>query len=230
MDTFAIPLAFLAGILSLLSPCVLPMIPVVASSATQSSRKGIVTLALGLSLSFAFAGTILTFALISLGLSPEVLRYFSAVLLLAIAVTILVPKAGEWLTLKLSQLTSKLPSQNINGNGVMTQFAVGASLGLVWLPCVGPTLGAAIALASTGQSMFSAFLVMLAFGVGTAIPLIGFSLLMKNSIGKWLNGGLVGKKIMGISLIILALTILTGFDRTLEALALEIMPEWLYNI
>ncbi|MDB2387070.1 cytochrome c biogenesis CcdA family protein [Shewanella sp.] len=230
MDTFAIPLAFLAGILSLLSPCVLPMIPVVASSATQSSRKGIVTLALGLSLSFAFAGTILTFALISLGLSPEVLRYFSAVLLLAIAVTILVPKAGEWLTLKLSQLTSKLPSQNINGNGVMTQFAVGASLGLVWLPCVGPTLGAAIALASTGQSMFSAFLVMLAFGVGTAIPLIGFSILMKNSIGKWLNGGLVGKKIMGISLIILALTILTGFDRTLEALALEIMPEWLYNI
>ncbi|MEZ9819854.1 cytochrome c biogenesis CcdA family protein [Shewanella sp. 10N.286.45.A1] len=230
MDTFAIPLAFLAGILSLLSPCVLPMIPVVASSAVQSSRKGIVTLALGLSLSFAFAGTVLTFALISLGLSPEVLRYFSATLLLAIAITILVPKAGEWLTLKLSLLTSKLPSHNVNGSGVMTQFAVGASLGLVWLPCVGPTLGAAIALASTGQSMLSAFMVMLAFGVGTAIPLVGFSLLMKNSIGKWLNGGLIAKKIMGLSLIILSLTIFTGFDRTLEALALELMPEWLYNI
>ncbi|MEZ9200461.1 cytochrome c biogenesis CcdA family protein [Shewanella sp. 10N.286.54.B9] len=230
MDTFAIPLAFLAGVLSLLSPCVLPMIPVVASSAVQSSRKGIVMLALGLSLSFALAGTVLTFALISLGLSPELLRYFSATLLLAIALTILIPKAGEWLTLKLSLLTSKLPDHHISGNGVMTQFAVGASLGLVWLPCVGPTLGAAIALASTGQSMGSAFVVMLAFGVGTAIPLIGFSLLMKNSVGKWLTGGAIAKKIMGLSLIILSLTIFTGFDRTLEALALEIMPEWLYNI
>ncbi|QDO82674.1 cytochrome c biogenesis protein CcdA [Shewanella psychropiezotolerans] len=230
MDTFAIPLAFAAGILSLLSPCVLPMIPVVASSAMRSSRKGIITLALGLSLSFAFAGTVLTFALISLGLSPEVLRYFSAALLLIIAAVILIPKAGDWLTLKLSMLTSRLPSHQVDGEGVMTQFAVGASLGLVWLPCVGPTLGAAIALASTGQSMGSAFIIMLAFGIGTAIPLIGFSLLMKNSLGKWISGGAVAKKVMGLSLIILSLTIFTGFDRTLEALALDIMPEWLYNI
>ncbi len=230
MDTFAIPLAFLAGLLSLLSPCVLPMIPLVASSAVRSSRKGIFMLALGLSLSFALAGTILTFALISLGLSPEVLRYFSASLLLFIAVAVLVPSVGDWLSTRLSLLTSRLPGQNVAGDGVMTQFAVGASLGLVWLPCVGPTLGAAIALASTGQSMGSAFLVMLSFGVGTAIPLVGFSFLMKNSLSKWITTAALAKKVMGISLIVLSLSIFSGFDRTLEALALEIMPEWLYNI
>ena len=230
METFAIPLAFLAGLLSLLSPCVLPMIPLVASSAVRSSRKGIFMLALGLSLSFALAGTILTFALISLGLSPEVLRYFSASLLLFIAVAVLVPSVGDWLSTRLSLLTSRLPGQNVAGDGVMTQFAVGASLGLVWLPCVGPTLGAAIALASTGQSMGSAFLVMLSFGVGTAIPLVGFSFLMKNSLSKWITTAALAKKVMGISLIVLSLSIFSGFDRTLEALALEIMPEWLYNI
>ena len=230
METFAIPLAFLAGLLSLLSPCVLPMIPLVASSAVRSSRKGIFMLALGLSLSFALAGTILTFALISLGLSPEVLRYFSASLLLFIAVAVLVPSVGDWLSTRLSLLTSRLPGQNVTGDGVMTQFAVGASLGLVWLPCVGPTLGAAIALASTGQSMGSAFLVMLSFGVGTAIPLVGFSFLMKNSLSNWITTAALAKKVMGISLIVLSLTIFSGFDRTLEALALEIMPEWLYNI
>ncbi len=196
METFAIPLAFLAGLLSLLSPCVLPMIPLVASSAVRSSRKGIFMLALGLSLSFALAGTILTFALISLGLSPEVLRYFSASLLLFIAVAVLVPSVGDWLSTRLSLLTSRLPGQNVAGDGVMTQFAVGASLGLVWLPCVGPTLGAAIALASTGQSMGSAFLVMLSFGVGTAIPLVGFSFLMINSLSKWITTAALAKKVM----------------------------------
>ncbi|GHB64193.1 cytochrome C biogenesis protein CcdA [Psychrosphaera saromensis] len=230
MDLVAIPLAFLAGVLSLLSPCVLPMIPVVASSAVRSSRKGIIMLALGLSLSFALAGTLLTFALISLGLSPEVLRYFSASLLLFIAAAILIQPIGDWLTLRLSLLMSRLPNHNVQGDGVLTQFAVGASLGLVWLPCVGPTLGAAIALASTGQSLGSAFLVMLAFGIGTAIPLIGFSLLVRKSLSKWATKASVAKKVMGVSLILLSLIIFTGFDRTLEMLALDIMPEWLYNI
>ncbi len=230
MEAFAIPLAFLAGLLSLLSPCVLPMIPVVASSAVRSSKKGILMLALGLSISFALAGTVLTFALISLGMSPEVLRYFSASLLLFIAAAILIPSIGDWLTLRLSLLMSRLPNHNVEGDGVVTQFAVGASLGLVWLPCVGPTLGAAIALASTGQSLGSAFLVMLAFGIGTAIPLVGFSLLVKKSLSKWINKASLAKKIMGVSLILLSLSIFSGFDRTLEALAIEVLPEWLYNI
>lgn len=230
MEAFAIPLAFLAGLLSLLSPCVLPMIPVVASSAVRSSKKGILMLALGLSISFALAGTVLTFALISLGMSPEVLRYFSASLLLFIAAAILIPSIGDWLTLRLSLLMSRLPNHNVEGDGVVTQFAVGASLGLVWLPCVGPTLGAAIALASTGQSLGSAFLVMLAFGIGTAIPLVGFSLLVKKSLSKWISKASLAKKIMGVSLILLSLSIFSGFDRTLEAMAIEVLPEWLYNI
>ncbi|GLP95496.1 cytochrome c biogenesis CcdA family protein [Paraferrimonas sedimenticola] len=230
MDTFAIPLAFAAGLLSLLSPCVLPMVPVVASSAVRSSKKGIYTLALGLSLSFALAGTVLTFALISTGMSPDVLRYFSASLLLLIAATLLIPSAGDWLMFKLSQLTSRVPQGQSQGDGVATQFTVGASLGLVWLPCVGPTLGAAIALASTGQSMGSAFVVMLAFGVGTAIPLVGFSLLMKNSLSRWISTGAIAKKVMGVSLIVLSLSIFSGFDRVLEMWALELLPEWMYNI
>jgi cytochrome c biogenesis protein CcdA len=227
MDAVAIPLAFAAGILSLLSPCVLPMIPAVASSAIQSTKAGIFMLALGLALSFALAGTILTFALLSLDLSPEILRYFSATLLLVIGAVLLLPFLSDKLSILLSRLISHAPQFNASGSGLGTQFAVGASLGIVWLPCVGPTLGTAIALASTGESLGMAFIVMLSFGIGTALPLIGVSFIAKNSLKNVITTGDAAKKIMGASLLLLAITIFTGFDRTLEALALEILPEWI---
>ncbi|WP_267880196.1 cytochrome c biogenesis protein CcdA [Shewanella marina] len=82
MELTAIPLAFIAGLLSILSPCVLPMLPAVTAASMNSNRAGLLSLALGLSLSFALAGTVLTFVLLSLGISTEWLRYFSITLMI----------------------------------------------------------------------------------------------------------------------------------------------------
>lgn len=230
MEFTAIPLAFMAGILSLVSPCVLPMIPAVAASAMQSSKWALITLALGISLAFALAGTVLTFVLLNLGISTEWLRYFSVVLLLLMGATLLIPKLSDTLAFLLSRLTSRAANVQIEGSSAPMQFVIGASLGLVWLPCVGPTLGTAIALASTGQSMPMAFAVMLSFGIGTAIPLVLLGYYSGKKLATIKSSGKLGKTILGATLVFLALIILTGVDRVLEAWALEILPDWVTSI
>jgi len=230
MEFTAIPLAFMAGLLSLVSPCVLPMIPAVAASAMQSSKWGLITLALSISLAFALAGTVLTFVLLNLGISTEWLRYFSVVLLLLMGATLLIPKLSDTLAFLLSRLTSRAANVQIEGSSAPMQFVIGASLGLVWLPCVGPTLGTAIALASTGQSMPMAFAVMLSFGIGTAIPLVLLGYYSGKKLATIKSSGKLGKTILGATLVFLALIILTGVDRVLEAWALEILPDWVTSI
>ncbi len=230
MEFTAIPLAFIAGILSLVSPCVLPMIPAVAASAMQSSKWGLVTLALGISVAFALAGTVLTFVLLNLGISTEWLRYFSVILLLLMGATLLIPKLSDTLAYFLSRLTSRAANVQIEGNSAPMQFVIGASLGLVWLPCVGPTLGTAIALASTGQSMPMAFAVMMSFGVGTAIPLVALGYFSGRKLATIKSSGKLGKYTLGATLVFLALIILTGMDRVLESWALEILPDWVTSI
>ena len=163
MEWSSIPLAFIAGVLSLISPCVLPMLPAITASAMQASKMGLWALTLGIMLAFALAGTVLTFLLLNIGLSPDILRQFSVALMLLMALVLLIPALNDWLAFVLSRLTSRFGNQQIAGDSVMTQGLIGLSLGLVWLPCVGPPLGTTIALASTGQSMAMAFIVMLRF-------------------------------------------------------------------
>lgn len=230
MEFTAIPLALLAGVLSLLSPCVLPMVPAVAASAMQSSRLGLLMLAAGISLSFALAGTILTFLLLNAGISPDVMRYFSAGLLLLMGIVLLVPALSDKMAFWLSRFTSRLPGQNISGNGVAMQFVIGASLGLIWLPCVGPTLGTAIALASTGQSMPMAFIVMLTFGLGAALPLVFVGHLSGAQLAKLRLSGQFSKYLLGAALLLIALMIFTGFDKVLEIWAIEWLPDWVTSI
>lgn len=230
MELTSIPIAFLAGILSLISPCVLPMIPAVTAASMQASRWGVICLALGISLSFALAGTLLTFLLLSLGISTEWLRYLSVVLMLLMAVVLLIPTAADYLSYGLSRLTGPMANIQLHGNSNSMQFLIGTTLGLVWLPCVGPTLGTAIALASTGQSMPIAFVVMLSFGLGTALPLVMIGYTSGNKLQRWRGSAIAGKKILGWTLLLLALVIITGFDRILERLALEILPDFVSSL
>ncbi len=231
LELSAIPLALLAGVLSIVSPCVWPLVPIVMGSAAGAGSAGPLALAAGLSLSFALAGTLLSFALVSLGLDPELFRYVAAALLLVVAALLLVPKAGLWLSQHLSRFTAGFGAGSSEaGSSWPAQFGVGMLLGLVWLPCVGPTLGAAIALASLGQKMIQAFVVMLAFGIGTAAALsvAGFASAraLKSVRPRVLAGAGAGKRWLGIALLVLGLMVVTGVDKRLEAWAVGWIPDW----
>ena len=230
LEIAAIPLAFLAGILGVLSPCVWPLIPIVMGSAAGKSRFGPYALALGLSLSFAIAGTLLSFLLVNANLDPEIFRYVAAVLLVLAALTLISSRLGEWISVQLSGLTARFSPSGDTQSGWLGQFGLGMLLGLVWLPCVGPTLGAAIALASLGQQMGTAFLVMLSFGIGTALVLLIAGLLSAKAVKKvkpeLLQNSVKVKKMLGWLLLVLGLLVLTGLDKQLEILALGFVPDW----
>lgn len=230
LEFTSIPLALLAGILSILSPCVWPLVPIVMSSAANSGRSGPIFLALGLSTSFAVAGTLLSFVLLNLGLNPDAFRYVAAALLIFVALTLLIKPLNEWMTNGLSRFTSRFDTGGGGTGSAIGQFGVGALLGLVWLPCVGPTLGAAIALASVGQDMGIAFIVMFTFGIGTAATLLVAAFLSGKLIAKlrpgMMQGAGRGKKVLGLLLLILGVMVFVGFDKVLEAWALGILPDW----
>ena len=231
MDLAAIPLAFAAGVLGVLSPCVWPLVPVVTSAAATSGQTGPLWLALGLSLAFAAAGTLLTFVVVSLGLDPEVFRFVAAGLLVVVALVILVPPLGQAVETALSRVSGRLgggmPAGEVSARG---QFGVGALLGIVWLPCVGPTLGAAIALAAVGQSLVTAFVVMLAYGVGTAGVLLAAGVASARLLARWrpalVRSGGLGKTLLGGTLLLLGLLVLSGADKHLETFALKVLPSW----
>lgn len=234
LELASVPLAFLAGVLGIMSPCVWPLVPIIMSSAASSGRSGPLFLALGLSASFAVAGTFLTLVLLNLGLNPDGFRYVAAALLFLVGLTLVVKRLNDWLTLQLSRLTSRFNGAGPQASTAAGQFGVGALLGLVWLPCVGPTLGAAIALASLGQDLGAAFVVMFTFGLGTAAALLTAAYLSGKLLSRLrpgiLDGASRGKRWLGILLLLLAIMVLTGFDKVLETWALGILPDWAISL
>lgn len=226
-------LAYLAGVLSTLSPCVLPLLPILIGSAVSAHRLGPYALAAGLTLSFSSIGLLIATAGFALGLDPAVFRQGAAVLLLVFAVVLLSPP----LQARFAGATAGIGSGGSNLLARLTldgwrgQFIVGLVLGLVWSPCVGPTLGAATTLAAQGQHLPAIAVLMLVFGLGAGTPLAVLGSLSRAAMlrarATLLLAGRHGKTVLGLILLALAVVILTGADKHLEAWVLDRSPDWL---
>ena len=229
-------LGLLAGVLSTLSPCVLPLIPVVVGSAVAAHRRGPLALAAGLILSFALMGTVITYAGTSIGLDPETLRKAGAVLLGVFGLLLL----SSALQRRYAAATSGVSSAGQNFlarlpiEGLPGQLGVGLVLGVIWSPCVGPTLGAAIGLASQGRDLGPISLLMFLFGVGAAAPLLILGLLGHSYLSRiktsLLRVGQRGKAVLGALFLLLAISIVSGADRPLESWLVDHSPAWLTNL
>jgi cytochrome c biogenesis protein CcdA len=118
-----------------------------------------------------------------------------------------------------------------NLSGLHGQFLLGVLLGGVWSPCVGPTLGVAITLASQGQALLQAGAVMLMFSLGAALPLMAIGILSRQATGRWRNrmleAGQKAKKVFGAALLLLGILVLSGADKLFESQAVNAMPDWL---
>lgn len=228
--------AFVAGLLSILSPCVLPLVPVVLSGAAAESRFAPVALATGLALSFAAIGIFVATVGFSIGLDLDIFRQSAAVLLVAFGLVLMVPAfqvrlataggpAGDWAQRRFGGFGTA---------GVRGQFALGILLGAVWTPCVGPTLGAASVMASRGENLLQVATTMVVFGIGTAVPLLVLGTLSRELLMRW-RGRMMGtayafKAVMGILLLLSGVAILTGMDRTLQIELERLVPAWLTAI
>jgi cytochrome c-type biogenesis protein len=228
--------ALIAGILSTLSPCVLPLLPIILVTAVSEHRLGPLALASGLALSFVAVGMFIATIGYGIGLDAGFFRIIAATMLVALGVILLVPQLQTQIAAAASPISGWTEERfgGIETAGLSGQFALGLLLGAVWSPCVGPTLGAASVLAAQGQDLAQVALVMLAFGLGAALPLLLLGLLSRDTLMRWrgrlLDAGKGGKLVLGGLLVVVGVMILSGLDKRVEAALVEASPAWLTEI
>ena len=223
----------LAGLLSTLSPCVLPILPILLGSATAAHPRAPLALAGGLALSYAVIGTLIASLGASIGLDATIFRNVGAVILGVLGLVLMSTSLQQ----RFARATSGIGDagnnliSSLNLNGLGGQFVIGLALGVVWSPCVGPTLGAAIVLASQGSHLPQVALLMGIFGVGAALPVIILAYLSRTVMmkvrGSLMQAGKTGKLILGFIMLAIAAMILSGADKPLESWLVQISPEWL---
>jgi len=229
-------LAFLAGTLSVLSPCVLPLVPIVLGTAASEHRLGPLALAAGLAISFTTIGLFVASIGFAAGLDTDLFRTVSAILLIGVGVLLLVPRLQEQFAVAAGPVSQWAGGtlDNFAATGLAGQFGLGLLLGAVWSPCVGPTLGAASLLAAKGENLGEVALTMLAFGIGAALPLLLLGFLSREAMQRWrgrlMEAGRGGKTLLGVLLLAIGLLIATGLDKRLEAALVDASPDWLTNL
>lgn len=236
MPAASFALAFAAGVLTILSPCVLPLVPMVLGSASAEHRMAPVALAAGVGVSFAVIGGVLASVGFAVGFDGSVLRPLAALLLMGIGLVLIVPVLQTRLSVAAGPL-SNWANTTLGGfstSGLTGQFLLGLLLGAVWTPCAGPTLGAASLLASSGQNLPAVALTMLLFGLGTGLALAALGLLSRAAMMSWrdrlMGAGRSGKLLLGAGLMLVGLGILTGAERSLEAWLVDVSPLWLTQL
>ena len=227
---------FLAGLLSTLSPCVLPIIPILLGSATNAHERAPLALAGGLAISYALIGTGLAWAGSALDVDASMFRNAGAAILGLLGLVLM---SGS-LQQRFASATSGIGDAGNNLlsrmslDGLCGQFAIGLLLGVVWSPCVGPTLGAAVVLASQGSHLPQVALLMGIFGIGAALPVVVLAYVSRSAMakmrGKLMQAGKAGKMILGAIMLALAAMILSGADKPLESWLVDHSPPWLTKL
>lgn len=229
-------LGYLAGALTLINPCVLPVLPIVLASAAAGDRRGPLFLMAGMSFSFVALGLALARLGPALGVTPEVVEAASALVMVAFGLVLLVPA----LNTRFATATAGLAARADGGINQIDQStpwgmaAGGALLGAVWSPCIGPTLGGAIALAATGEGLGQAAAVMIAFAAGVSTVMLALAYGARGVLQRrqaWLRTiAHRAKPILGATFLVVGLGLWFGVHRALEYWALQILPDWFNDL
>lgn len=223
--------AFAAGIVTILSPCILPILPIILSSSigtTQIGKARPIGIVLGFILSFSFFTLFLSTIVRLSGIPSESLRIFSVVIIALFGISMLIPQFQVWMEMLFSRLSQFLP-QSQNQTGFGGGILIGLSLGLLWTPCVGPILASVISLAVSGSVNLDAVFITLSYALGTAIPMFFIMIAGQTALRKapWLlqNSGSI-QKAFGILMILTAMAIFFNLDRIFQTFVLNTFPSY----
>ncbi len=220
-------LAFIAGFVTILSPCVLPLLPVILSTTVQEGRARPWGILVGFIGSFTLVTLFLAFAVQNLGISPNATRILSAVLLTGFGLVLAVPALKH----RFEMVTASLLPASVGGerSGFFGGLAIGGGLGFAWTPCVGPIMASVITLALNQAVNGAAVTTTLAFALGTAVPMaavmFGGRSLVRRFAFVQANGQRI-QQVFGVLLILVGIGIWTGVDRLIQVQLLEWFPNW----
>ena len=221
----SIGLAILGGLVTVLSPCVLPILPIIITRSLQSDRYGPVALVAGLVSGFAVAGSLIGIAAASyLGEIGSLLRFMAIFLLLFLGILTIFPKLSY-------RLFSYLPThkwlKESHKVGLLGEFILGTQLGLLWTPCAGPALSAIIILAAVNHQVTSAFSLFVFYGLGAAVPLVGIAYggrFFRQRLLKLRSVSPILQRLGGVVIISTALAIILGWDREIQLWLAPLFP------
>lgn len=220
-------IAFISGLLTVFSPCVLPILPIILASGIDGNTRRIKGVIAGLVISFTIASLLLATIVRVFGIPADTVRLFAVGLLIIFGISMVFPaiwgKIQGWIEMH----WKFQPSQN-KSSGFGGGFLTGVSLGIVWTPCIGPVVAAVATLTAVSSFSLSAVFIVLAYALGTGLPLYfiakgGSSLSQKLSFVKNENQKI--RQIFGLIILLTALFIASGTDRALQAWTLNNLPE-----
>ena len=211
-STLSTSLALLGGVLNVLSPCVLPILPVLLGRSIQSHTYGPVALVAGLIAGFALAGSLLGVTASWFTGVINLLRNGAIALLLFLGLLAIFPTwsyriftyipVGNW---------AKKPRRI----GLMGEFWLGTQLGLLWTPCAGPVLGGILVLAAVNHQVVGAFWLLVAYGIGAGLPLLAIAYggrILSQRILNLRSHSAALQRIGGVAIVASAIAILLGWD------------------
>lgn len=216
--------AVLGGILTVVSPCVLPILPVLVGRSLQSHRYGPIVLVAGLIAGFAVAGSLLGVTASWFTGLASMLRTLAIALLLLMGLLAIFPK---WSYRFFSYLSVSNWTKQPARVGLIGEFWLGTQLGLLWTPCAGPVLASILVLAAIKQQVAGAFVLLVAYGVGAALPLLAIAY-----GGRYLSQQLLNlrsysnilQRIGGVMVSATAIAILLGWDVQVQLWLAPIFP------
>jgi len=216
--------ALLAGIGTSLSPCVLPVLPIVLSGSATGGRRRPIGIAIGLALTFTFTTLALAYVIDLLGLPDTFLRTFAIVVLLGFGVMMLVPPAAARVEAWLSRFT---PQRRLDGtrDGFGSGLVLGGALGLLYAPCAGPILAAVLTVQAAQELTAERLTIGLAYGIGTAAGVLAIALIGRRLIPR------AGRfqAAMGVVMIVMAGLMLGNVDTRFRTIVADSLPGFLIN-
>jgi cytochrome c biogenesis protein CcdA/thiol-disulfide isomerase/thioredoxin len=223
--------AFLAGLVTILAPCIWPVLPIVLSSsvAGRAEHRRPLGITLGIMLSFTIFTLTLPTLVRLLHFDANILRILAVIVIAFLGLTMLIPALSTRFELFISGISSRFSRPtNRQESGFGPGFITGLSLGIVWTPCAGPVFTAVAVLASTGHVTLDVIFVTLFYVLGIGIPLFaiatgGQGLLTRvKGISKY-TGPI--QRVFGVIMILAAFAIYTNYDQTLQLQLLATFPK-----
>jgi len=222
--------SFLAGFVTILAPCIWPLLPIVLSVSSGSGKQRPLGITLGVMTSFTVFTLSISYLEKFFHLDANIFRLLAVIIIGLLGVSMMIPALGtmfeNFVNQVLSPFQNKLKKQ---GTGFGAGYTTGFSIGLVWAPCAGPILATIATLAATQAVNAEVIFVTLAYVIGLGIPLFFFSLMGSRVFSKMRQvtkyTGIV-QQIFGFIMIVAALLIYTNYDKVIQVKILDLFPSY----
>jgi cytochrome c biogenesis protein CcdA/thiol-disulfide isomerase/thioredoxin len=224
-----IAFAFVAGAGTAVSPCVLPVLPIVLSAAATGGRRRPLGIVTGLAVSFTFATVALAYLIDALGLPGDLPRTLAIAVLIGFGVVLIVPPLADRLEARLSALVGGVQPRRGRGEGFGAGLLVGASLGFVYAPCAGPILAGVITVSAAQSLTAGRLAVALAYGLGSAAVLYVLALGGRRVASRIARRSGALQVAMGGVMVLVAVAMLAKVDTRFESAIASDLPSFLVN-